>query len=57
MPNWVFYEDQGAAAALADLDGDGVVELVVLAVGEPGGTNAGLYRVLPGPRRPGFQPG
>jgi FG-GAP repeat. len=47
VPGWVFHENQGAAAALADLDGDGRPELAVLAVDDPVGTNAGLLSWLP----------
>lgn len=47
VPGWVFHENQGAAVALHDVDGDGVLELAVLAVDDPEGANAGLYRFLP----------
>ena len=47
VPGWAFDENQGGAVALADLDGDGVLDLVVLAVDNPVGQNAGLVRVVP----------
>ncbi len=46
VPTWPFRENQGGAATLADLDGDGVSDLVVLAVDNPVGPNAGFYRLL-----------
>lgn len=47
VPGWRFHENQGAAAALHDLDGDGLPELALLAVDDPEGACAGLYRFLP----------
>jgi Domain of unknown function (DUF1929)/FG-GAP-like repeat len=47
VPGWNFDENQGGAVALADLDGDGTFDLVVLAVDNPVGQNAGLVRVVP----------
>jgi galactose oxidase-like protein len=47
VPDWVFHENQGGAVTLADLDGDGALDLVVLAVDNPVGQNAGFVRVLP----------
>ena len=45
VPDWTFWENQGAAVAVADLDGDGHADLVVLTVDDPPGQNRGLYRV------------
>ena len=46
LPSWPFWENQGGAATLVDVDGDGVLDLVVLAVDNPIGRNAGFHRVL-----------
>jgi Domain of unknown function (DUF1929)/Kelch motif len=46
VPDWRFWENTGAGAALADLDGDGRPELVVTLIDAPPGANAGFYRVL-----------
>jgi hypothetical protein len=45
VPDWRFWENQGAGIAVADLDGDGVAELVVLAVDNTQGQNGGYYSV------------
>jgi Domain of unknown function (DUF1929)/FG-GAP-like repeat/FG-GAP repeat len=45
VPDWYFWENQGAGLAVADLDGDGTPELVVLAVDNPPGQNDGYYSV------------
>jgi hypothetical protein len=45
VPDWRFWENQGAGIAVADLDGDGTAELVVLAVDNPVGQNGGYYSV------------
>jgi hypothetical protein len=44
VPDWPSAENQGADCAVADVDGDGAPELVLLVVDNPGGQNAGLYR-------------
>lgn len=41
----VFWENQGAGIAVADLDGDGTPELVAMAVDNPAGQNGGYYSV------------
>ncbi|MGH3797227.1 MAG: galactose oxidase-like domain-containing protein [Pseudonocardiaceae bacterium] len=46
VPDWVYWENQGAGAALADVNGDGKPELAVLAVDNPAGQNQGYYRLL-----------
>src|SRR4051794_29417057 len=45
VPDWSFWENQGAGIAVADLDGDGTPELLVLAVDNPPGQNGGYYSV------------
>jgi FG-GAP-like repeat len=45
VPDWYFWENQGAGIAIADLDGDGTPELVVLAVDSPPEQNGGYYSV------------
>jgi hypothetical protein len=45
VPDWRFWENQGAGVAVADLDGDGTPELLVLAVDNPAGKNGGYYSV------------
>ncbi len=45
VPDWYFWENQGAGIAVADLDGDGTPELVVLAVDNPPGQNGGYWTV------------
>jgi hypothetical protein len=44
VPDWPFWENQGADCAIADVDGDGVAELVLLIADAPVGPNIGLYR-------------
>ncbi len=45
VADWYFWENQGAGIAVADLDGDGTPELVVMAVDNPPGRNGGYYSV------------
>jgi hypothetical protein len=45
LPEWNMWENQGAGAALTDLDGDGRLELVVFCVDNPAGNNIGFYTV------------
>jgi hypothetical protein len=45
VPDWRFWENQGAGIAVADLDGDGTAELVVLAVDNPVEQNGAYYSV------------
>ena len=45
VPDWFSWENQGAGAALADLDRDGSEDLVVFMIDNPPGQNQGFYRV------------
>jgi hypothetical protein len=46
VPDWTSFENQGANIAVADLDNDGLPELIVLRVDHPTpGLNGGFYRV------------
>lgn len=45
IPDWFSFENQHGSIALADLDGDGNLELLVLMVDNSPGKNRGLYRI------------
>ena len=45
VPDWFSFENQYGAITLADLDGDGVLELIVLMVDNGPQQNRGVYRV------------
>src|SRR5512132_1016563 len=45
IPDWFSFENQGAGVAVADLDGDGNLDLMVLMVDNPAGQNRGIYRI------------
>ncbi|WP_306216234.1 galactose oxidase-like domain-containing protein [Actinoplanes sp. RD1] len=45
VPDWFMWENQGAGIAVADLDGDGRPELLVLAVDNPAGANLAFYQI------------
>lgn len=45
VPEWRSWQNQGAAVAVADLDGNGRADLVVLRVDNPPGPNGAYYRV------------
>ena len=46
IPDWTSWENQGGGVAVADLDGDGSPELIVLRVDHPANdNNVGFYRV------------
>lgn len=46
LPDWRFWENAGAGAALVDVGGGARPELVVGLIDAPPGANAGFYRVL-----------
>jgi hypothetical protein len=45
VPGWFGAEDQGAGIALWDINGSGRPDLVVFHLDNPGGENAGYYRI------------
>jgi hypothetical protein len=45
IPDWFSWENQHGAITVADLDGDGNLELIVALVDNPPGFNRGLYRI------------
>lgn len=45
VPDWFGWENQGAGVALADLSGNGRLDLVVFVVDNPPGQNQGYYRI------------
>ncbi|WP_459956920.1 galactose oxidase-like domain-containing protein [Nocardia sp. IFM 10818] len=45
VPDWWGWENQGGGIALADLSGNGQLDLVVFLVDNPAGQNQGYYRV------------
>jgi len=45
VPGWFGAEDQGAGVALADINGNGTVDLLVFHIDNPGGENHGYYRI------------
>ncbi|WP_202873964.1 matrixin family metalloprotease [Kribbella speibonae] len=45
VPGWFGWENQGAAIALADISGNGSLDLVVFHLDNPAGDNHGYYRI------------
>ena len=45
IPDWFSDQNQGLAVAVADLDSDGVQDLIVAMVDSPPGANRGLFRI------------
>jgi hypothetical protein len=45
VPDWFSFENQGGGIALADITGNGRLDLVVFMIDNPGGQNRGVYRV------------
>ena len=45
VPDWFSWENQGAGLALADLNGNGRLDLIAFMIDSPPGQNRGLFRV------------
>ncbi len=45
IPGWFGWENQGGDIALADISGNGLLDLVVFHIDNPGGENGGYYRI------------
>lgn len=45
IPSWFGAEDQGAGIAVADISGNGRMDLIVFHIDNPGGENHGYYRI------------
>ncbi len=45
IPDWFSWENDGGSIAIADLDGDGRLELLVFMIDAPIGPNQGLYKI------------
>jgi hypothetical protein len=45
IPDWFSWENQFGGITVADLDGDGNPELIVMMIDNPPGQNRGLYRI------------
>src|SRR3954447_23020094 len=45
VPGWTWWQNAGAGLTVADLDGNGGSDLVVLTVDDPEGRNAAYYRI------------
>ena len=45
VPDWFSWDNQHGAISVADLDGDGHLELIVLMIDNPAGQNRGVYRI------------
>ena len=45
VPDWFAWENQDCGLAVADIDGDGNPDVVVMMVDDPAGQNTGQYRV------------
>ena len=45
IPDWFSFENQHGSIAIADINGDGNLELLVCMVDNPAGQNRGLYRI------------